>query len=196
MSPVGDVDVGAEVVLALGSNLGDRLGHLREGLRALEGSVDVEVISSVLETPAQGLSEDEAPEFLNAVVRGRTSLDPGALLERCHDIEEAAGRPRVRPRASRTLDLDILFYGDRVIREPGLVVPHPRWKERGFVLRPLLEVARDWTDPESGRSVREICGERPDLLAEGRVVAGGERLRVPSQGSGGGPWRRDPDVPS
>lgn len=172
-------DAGEEVILALGSNLGDRLGHLRAAVGALRDVLEIREISSVLENPARGLpDEEDAPDFLNAVLRGRTTLDPEALLGVCHEIEETAGRPRHRPRSSRTLDLDIIFHGPRVREGPGLVLPHPRWKERGFVLRPLLEVAPKWRDPETGSSVEEICRERAPLLSEGRIVASGEDLRA------------------
>lgn len=167
-----------EVVVALGSNLGDRMGNLRAAVRALGEILEVEAVSSILESPPQGFPEgEESPDFLNAVLRGRTAQEPEALLDACHGIEASAGRPRARPLTSRTLDLDIIFHGDRVRAGPGLVLPHPRWKERGFVLRPLLEIAPEWVDPETGSSVEEICRERSYLLAEGRVVAPGDVLR-------------------
>ena len=176
-NPDAPEDSGEEVILALGSNLGDRMGHLRAAVRDLGRLLSIHAISPVLETPAQDLpAGEDAPDFLNAVLRGRTSLEPEALLRACHDIEESAGRPRSRPRTSRTLDLDIVFYGDRVKEGPGLVLPHPRWKDRGFVLRPLLEVAPEWLDPDTGSPVEEVCRQRPELLSEGRVVAPGAAL--------------------
>lgn len=161
-----------DVLLGLGSNLGDRLEHLRVGVRLLRDRVRVTAISSVVESEAQGTAAGESsPDFLNAVVRGRTELDPVALLAELRRIEEAAGRARGRPGAPRTLDVDLLFYGDRRVCESDLTVPHPRWKERGFVLGPLLEVAPEWRDPETGEPVRGICEERSELLGGVRKVA-------------------------
>lgn len=138
----------------------------------------VTAVSSVVESGAQGLPEgDDAPDFLNAVVRGTTDLTPRELLEACQAAEVDAGRPRDRPTESRTLDLDLIFYGERVSPGPGLVLPHPRWKERGFVLRPLLEVAPDWVDPVSGETVRSVCDRRAHLLSRVWVVESGEALR-------------------
>jgi len=166
-----------EVFLALGSNVGDRLGHLRAGVRGLEEFVEIVRISPVVESRPQGVADADAQEdYLNAVVRGRTPLAPGALLEACLAVERGEGRTRGRPGAPRTLDVDILFYGDRVVVRPGLRIPHRRWTERGFVLLPLRAVAPRWRDPESGRSVEEICRERPDRLAGVRIVHPGAAL--------------------
>lgn len=166
-----------EILLALGSNLEGRLDNLRTGVRLLREVVEVNAVSSVVESAPQGPSVDpDDPDFLNAVLRGRTSLEPVALLRACHRVEDAAGRTRTRPGAPRTLDVDLLFHGSRVIRTPELIVPHPRWKERGFVLRPLLEVAPEWKDPESGETVQEICRDRAEILDEARVAAPPEAL--------------------
>lgn len=169
---------GHEVVVALGSNLGDRMAHLRRAVEALGKVMTVTELSSVVESRAEGLPEaEEAPDFLNAVVRGRTALDPADLLETFHDIEEEAGRPRGRPPGSRTLDLDLIFFEDRVARWEGLRLPHPRWKERGFVLRPLLEVASQWIDPVTGETVKAVCDRKAHLLSRVRVVESGKALQ-------------------
>lgn len=158
--------------MALGSNLGDRLEHLRAGVRLLAEVLEVSAVSPVVESAPQGPGVDPAdPDFLNAVVRGRTSLGPAALLRACRRVEEAEGRTRTRPGAPRTLDVDLIFHGGRVIRDPDLTVPHPRWKERGFVLRPLLEIASEWRDPESGDTVQEICRDRSEIVDRARIVA-------------------------
>ncbi len=150
-----------EVVLSLGSNLGDRMAHLRSGVRALGDAVRITGVSPVVETPAREVSGGPPQDhYLNAVVRGRTGLEPEALLEACHAVEAREGRTRSYPNAPRTLDVDILFYGDRVVETEELTIPHPRWTERDFVLVPLRAVAPEWTDPASGRTVSEIARER------------------------------------
>jgi 2-amino-4-hydroxy-6-hydroxymethyldihydropteridine diphosphokinase len=129
--------------VALGSNLGDREAHLAHAVTALRATpgVEVEALSSVRETAPVGGPPQGA--YLNAVVELRTQLTARALLERLLEIEAEAGRVRGPQRnAPRTLDLDLLLYGDEQIDEPGLVVPHPRMQQRGFVLEPLAELRR------------------------------------------------------
>lgn len=93
------------------------------------------------------------PRFLNGVVVGDTILSARALLESLMAIERDFGRERLQPNAARTLDLDLILYGRERITEPDLVVPHPRFRERLFVLEPLAELAPDWLDPVSGESI-------------------------------------------
>jgi 2-amino-4-hydroxy-6-hydroxymethyldihydropteridine diphosphokinase len=114
-------------------------------------------ISSLHDTAPVGVGEQ--PRFLNAAVTGETSLDPRALLTRLLAIEQRFGRERPHPGAARTLDLDLILHGDEVVDEPDLVVPHPRFRERAFVLAPLAEVAADWRDPVTGKTVRELLRE-------------------------------------
>lgn len=150
-----------DVVLALGSNLGERMEHLRGAVDRLRDVIRIEAVSPVVESPAREVEEGPAQgPYLNAVIRGSTRLAPEALLDACLAVEEAEGRTRSYPHAPRTLDVDVLFYGDRVIRTERLRVPHPRWKDRDFVLAPLRAVAPDWTDPETGRPIEEIARER------------------------------------
>lgn len=147
------------VVIALGSNLGDRLGFLRQGVRALATAVEVDAISPVYASDPVGMVDQ--PEFLNAVLQGRTTLEPTELLEVIQDAETAARRSRDVPGGPRTLDLDLVFYGNRVVRTCRLQVPHPRWLERAFVRVPLLDVDPEWTDPLSGRTVRDLSTDLP-----------------------------------
>jgi 2-amino-4-hydroxy-6-hydroxymethyldihydropteridine diphosphokinase len=98
----------------------------------------------------------DQPRYLNGVVVGETSLTARALLHELLAIEHAAGRTRPSPLAPRTLDLDLILFGDERIREAGLVVPHPRFRDRLFVLEPLAEVAPDWIDPDSGVAVSAL----------------------------------------
>ena len=96
------------------------------------------------------------PRYLNGVVVGDTGLSARALLDRLMEVERADGRERPAPGAARTLDLDLIFYGDQQVAEPGLVVPHPRFRERLFVLEPLAELVPDWIDPVSGAAVSAL----------------------------------------
>lgn len=165
------------VALALGSNVGDRLRHLAGAVAALRRALDVDAVSSVYATEPVGYRDQ--PEFLNAALVGRTRLAPRSLMAAAHEAEAAAGRVRTFRDGPRALDVDVILYGSRVVREPDLVVPHPRWRERGFVLRPLAEVAPDWVDPETGRTVAELA----EAVETGRPrrVAGPDAL---SHGSG------------
>ena len=158
--------------MALGSNLGDRDVHLEFALRALVDldGVEPRVCSPVYETDPVGPREQ--PPYLNAVLSLETSLVPAALLEAMLDIEERAGRsrrPAVPRWSSRSLDLDLLLYGDRVLDEPGLSVPHPRLPERLFVLLPLCEVAAGERDPRSGETFDALARRQGPAGSDGPV---------------------------
>lgn len=172
------------VVVGLGSNLGDRSGFLRSGIRGMiRGGLVVTGLSSVYETPAIGYLQQ--PSFLNMVLMGRTDWNPQSFLAKLRGIEEELGRERSFPNAPRTLDLDLVFFSDRIVREPGILVPHPSWKERSFVVRPLCEVAPDWIDPETGWSVREVARIWPSEPSEIEVVEGpGTLLTLAQEGAG------------
>lgn len=146
----------ATAFVGLGSNLGDRLGHLRRAVAALSDAPGVRVVaeSSVVETEALVWpGSPPQPDYLNAVVQIETTLAAPDLLARMHAIEAAAGRVRTERWAARPLDLDLLVYGDEPIRLPGLTVPHPRLTGRRFVLEPLADLAPDLV--VHGRTVRE-----------------------------------------
>jgi 2-amino-4-hydroxy-6-hydroxymethyldihydropteridine diphosphokinase len=146
--------------VGLGSNLGDRAGHLEYGVSRLTRLFRALRVSSYLETTPVGVPADQ-PLFLNAAAAGETSLTPYELLKALLAIEAERGRARPFPRAPRTLDLDLVLFGALVIDEPGLIVPHPRFRERRFVLQPLAEVAPDWVDPATGKSVSELLSALP-----------------------------------
>ena len=137
--------------VGLGSNMGDRERMLWSAVHMLAFSPEVEVVavSSVRETDPVGLADQ--PRFLNAAVALDTELEPRALLELLMAVERELGRTRDGPRfGPRTIDLDLLLYGDEVVDEPGLTVPHPRLHERRFVLEPLAELNDELTVPEKG----------------------------------------------
>ena len=146
------------VALSLGSNLGDRRSHLSWAIGQLSSHVRDLRASSFIETEPVDVP-DTQPPYLNAAVVGHTALDPRALMNVLLEIEKSRGRERLTPRAARTLDLDLIFYGDQMIHEPGLVVPHPHFRDRAFVLEPLMEIAGDWVDPVTGKNVAILLGE-------------------------------------
>ena len=146
------------VAIALGSNLGDRRANLAFALSALPGFITNLRQSSWHDTAPDGVSPDQ-PRYLNGVVVGETSLTARELLDRLLAIETAAGRTRPSPMAPRTLDLDLILFGDKNIEEPGLAVPHPRFRERRFVLEPFAEVAPDWIDPVTGRRISQLLSD-------------------------------------
>jgi 2-amino-4-hydroxy-6-hydroxymethyldihydropteridine diphosphokinase len=148
------LSIAVPVAIALGSNLGDRERYLREAVEALHGFISNLRVSSFHDTAPVGVGEQ--PTYLNGAAVGETSLEPHALLTRLRDIERHFGRERPHPGAARTLDLDLILYGDAVLTGPDLIVPHPRFRERVFVLEPLAEIAAEWRDPVTGRTVKEL----------------------------------------
>lgn len=142
------------VAVALGTNVGDREGHLRKARTELEALLKNPVFSRVYESEPVGYLDQ--PWFLNQVCVGETPELPLALLYKFKMLEKAAGRtggPRFGP---RPLDLDLLFYGSWVMTSTILTIPHPRLQERSFVIRPLLELVPNWVDPCSGQGLKEI----------------------------------------
>jgi 2-amino-4-hydroxy-6-hydroxymethyldihydropteridine diphosphokinase len=146
------------VAIALGSNLGDRTAHLQFAVNRLRTVLADTRVSSWRETAPVGV--EPQPLFLNGVVTGDSRLDARALLATLLELERERGRERPHPGAARTLDLDLILYGQTVIDEPGLRVPHPRFRERLFVLAPLAEIAGDWIDPGSGLTVRQLLARK------------------------------------
>jgi 2-amino-4-hydroxy-6-hydroxymethyldihydropteridine diphosphokinase len=140
------------VAIALGSNLGDRQSHLDFAVNRLAGFLSHLRSSRFLLTDPVDVP-DAQDAFLNAVVVAETALRPRELLTALLAIERERGRERPYRHAARTLDLDLILYGDWMLAEPGLTVPHPRFRERAFVLAPLAEVAGDWVDPVTGQTV-------------------------------------------
>jgi 2-amino-4-hydroxy-6-hydroxymethyldihydropteridine diphosphokinase len=142
------------VAIALGSNLGERQANLDFATDRLRALLRGAILSPVIDTEPVGVGPQ--PRFLNAAAVGVTDLPARALLDALLDIERARGRVRPHPGAARTLDLDLILYGDDRIDEPGLLVPHPRFRERRFVLEPLAVIAPDLRDPVTGLTVGEL----------------------------------------
>ena len=143
-------------VVALGSNLGARRAHLDGAIAGLRAAPGVRVVrcSAWVETEPRGGPAGQGL-YLNGVVELETSLEARELLEVLLGLERDAGRVRGERDAPRTLDLDLLFFGDATIEEPGLIVPHPRLEERTFVLEPLAQLDPERRLPRCGRRVRE-----------------------------------------
>lgn len=142
--------------LGLGSNLEPRLRYLARGLKGLASHPGIRVLrrSAVRETAPVG-GPPQGP-YLNAVVEVATSIAPRGLLEACRAIEGASGRRRSLRWGPRTLDIDLLFYGDIILCEADLEVPHPRIRERRFVLEPLVDLAPDMIHPLLGVTLRDL----------------------------------------
>jgi 2-amino-4-hydroxy-6-hydroxymethyldihydropteridine diphosphokinase len=138
------------VLIALGSNLGDRLRNLRRAIGALQRVMSVVRISSVHQTDAVD-SPIGSPRFLNMVVAGHTRLTPEELLAELLDIERRLGRVRGSRNAPRTIDLDLILHSANMRATRDLVLPHPRYLQRDFVMRPLRELRLGWQDPRTGR---------------------------------------------
>ncbi len=154
------VRVKHKVYVGLGANLGDRAATIRRSVELLAATPEVEVVavSALRETDPVGYADQ--PRFLNGAVALETELAPRALLDRLLEVERELGRvrgegPRLGP---RTIDLDLLLYGDQVVDEPGLVVPHARLTERRFVLEPLHELDPQLTLPDARRVADLLLG--------------------------------------
>jgi 2-amino-4-hydroxy-6-hydroxymethyldihydropteridine diphosphokinase len=140
--------------IALGSNLGDRRAHLDYAVGRLRGILDDLTVSPYIETEAVGVGAQ--PRYLNAAAIGAPGLEPRALLDALLAIERERGRERPFAGAPRTLDLDLVLYGDVILDEDDLHVPHPRFRERLFVLEPLNAIGPHLIDPVTKRTVGEL----------------------------------------
>jgi len=153
------------VAVALGSNLGDRHEHMRWACDRLGRLLTDVRTSSVIETPPFEVPDPDAQgPYLNAALTGVTTRSAEQLLAALQVLEAERGRARTHRNAARTLDLDLILFGDAVLDQPALTVPHPRFRERAFVLAPLAEVAGDWIDPVTGLTVTALLQRLNDRV--------------------------------
>jgi 2-amino-4-hydroxy-6-hydroxymethyldihydropteridine diphosphokinase len=143
--------VPASVLIALGSNLSDRALFLRRAISLLSKIIHVVRVSSFIETDPV---DAPPPKYLNAVVAGYTDLSPSALLDALHEIEARLGRRRTTRNAPRVIDLDLILHSANLVRTRTLTLPHPRYREREFVLEPMRELNLHWRDPATGGDPR------------------------------------------
>jgi len=152
-----------DIYISLGSNQGNRIKTIREAVDAINSFATIQARSAVYETPPWGFDSDQA--FLNAVIQINCNLPPEKLLQQLFKVEKEYGRFRSREKSGysdRPLDLDILIYGNRVITQKNLKIPHPRMKERKFVLAPLSDMAPDLVPPGEIKTIGQLLSAIED----------------------------------
>ena len=154
------IPVPETVYLSLGSNLGDRAAHLLAAVAELQSAGRVLAVSAIYET--QPVEVPDQPWFLNCVAAIETGKSPRELLALALYIEAARGRVRMREKGPRPIDIDIVLFGNRVIDEPGLKIPHPALRQRRFVLEPLVEIAPEAWHPVTGETAQEMLAALPN----------------------------------
>jgi 2-amino-4-hydroxy-6-hydroxymethyldihydropteridine diphosphokinase len=144
--------------IAAGSNLGDRESYLQQALARLSGT-EIRFIAGSKNYETEPVGGPPQGKYLNAVWKVETTLSAKDLLNKLFEIEKTLGRVRSERNAPRTIDLDILFYGNAVIEEPGLTVPHPRLQEREFVLRPMMDLDPGMVHPRLKKTIQQLWQE-------------------------------------
>ena len=145
------------VYLALGSNVGDSLANIAQAIQLLGTSI--KQINQVPIYVSKAVSYTEQPDFLNTAVSGQTALQPEALLDRLKQIEQVIGRTTTFRYGPREIDIDIILYGNLIIDTPRLVIPHPEFRSRDFVLQPLCDLNPALTDPVSGQTIKQLLAK-------------------------------------
>jgi 2-amino-4-hydroxy-6-hydroxymethyldihydropteridine diphosphokinase len=148
------------IYLALGSNVGDSAANIHQAIELMHSR-----ISDIIEAPiysSKAVGYTDQPDFLNTAIRGTTTLEPPELLKFVKDIEQQVGRIQRFRWGPREIDIDIIFYGDQIVEVPGLTIPHPRFAERDFVLRPICDLDANFTDPKSSKSILSLLTALPD----------------------------------
>jgi 2-amino-4-hydroxy-6-hydroxymethyldihydropteridine diphosphokinase len=148
------------VYLSLGSNLGDRGRNLREAIRALEGVGQVKAVSSFYETEPVDFADQAW--FLNCAVAMESCLRPEQMMAELLRMERKMGRERIQSKGPRTIDIDILLFGQRIVDGPDLKIPHPAMHRRRFVLAPLADIAAEARHPVRNRTVGQLLAELPE----------------------------------
>lgn len=142
------------VVIAIGSNKGNREENIIKGIKEMEKFVKIKKISSFYENPPVNA---KGGFFLNGAIEGYTELSPLKLLERLKEIEKKLGRIFPHEKGDeRPIDFDIIFYGDKIIKKKNIKIPHPEYRKREFVLKPLLEIIPEFVDPQLNKKIKEI----------------------------------------
>jgi 2-amino-4-hydroxy-6-hydroxymethyldihydropteridine diphosphokinase len=159
--------------LSLGSNMGDREGHLRDAILRLRSNGQVISVSSLYET--EPVEFRNQAWFLNCAVGLATSLTPTQLMAQILEIEKTIGRQRILKKGPRTIDIDILLFGDLIVNSPELTIPHPAMHLRRFVLEPLAEIAPESRHPIFKRTTCELLAELP----QGPIVRKFEGISPP-----------------
>jgi len=152
-------EVRETVYLSLGSNLGDRAANLRAAIAQLDSAGRLLALSAIYET--QPVDVPNQPWFMNCVAAIETDTTPRELLKIALGVESAMGRLRMTGNGARIIDIDVVLFGDLVVNEPGLRIPHPSIQQRRFVLEPLVEIAPEARHPELGKTARELLAELP-----------------------------------
>jgi 2-amino-4-hydroxy-6-hydroxymethyldihydropteridine diphosphokinase len=145
--------------LSLGSNVGDRVAHLRDAIARLESIGRVVSVSSFYET--EPVEVTDQPWFLNCAVGLETALTAEQLMAQLLQIEQEMGRRRIQKKGPRTIDIDILLFDDLILDSPDVTIPHPAMQERRFVLEPLAEIAAEARHPGVKKTIRELLEELP-----------------------------------
>jgi 2-amino-4-hydroxy-6-hydroxymethyldihydropteridine diphosphokinase len=162
--PPETVGVSVTAYLSLGSNLGDRAANLRAAITQLSAAGRLVAVSGMYET--QPVEVPDQPWFVNCVAAIETDFTARELLDLALSIEAAMGRLRMREKGARNIDIDVVLFGELVVDEPGLKIPHPAMHRRRFVLEPLVEIAPEVRHPESGKTASEMLAE----FADGQTV--------------------------
>jgi len=155
------------VYLSLGSNVGDRDRNLRKAIRALAGAGQVKAVSSFYET--EPVDFVDQAWFLNCAVAMESVMSPERMMAELLRVERKMGRERIHRKGPRTLDIDILMFGERIVDSPDLKIPHPAMHRRRFVLAPLAEIAPEARHPVMKKTVRELLAELPERQAVRKV---------------------------
>jgi 2-amino-4-hydroxy-6-hydroxymethyldihydropteridine diphosphokinase len=159
--PVGS---GVTAFLGLGTNIGDRAANLADAFHRISGIAEIVLTSSVYETDPVGYADQ--PSFWNMVAEIRTDLPARELMRALLEVEKQMGRERTFPNAPRIIDIDILLYDDVSTADAVVTLPHPRMGERAFVLKPLVEIAPDASDPRTGERYADVLHRKPLERAE------------------------------